>query len=201
MTCLKSFSLSRLLCALVLSQPLFVLPALAQEANILGLPAIPQPKPGAVANPAPAASGAKTPAGTPTNRDILAGEMGLQHSAISGTGRMIITTRATFGTAGAKSSAIDAARAVQRDLVLSCAKQCKPLKMSNPKILPSGQMEFELAFAPLHQHLNQAQFLAALQSKPFNLTPAQLSPPAPPPPAISVSVETAPSKPPNTATQ
>jgi hypothetical protein len=188
MTCLKIFSFSPLLISLVLCQCLFVFPAFSQEANVLGLPAIPQPKPGTAASPATAASGAKTPAGTPANRDVLAGEMGLQHSALNGTGRMIVTTRATFATAGAKSNAIDAARAVQRDLVLSCAKQCKPLKMSSPKILPSGQMEFELAFAPLHLHLNQAQFLAALQSKPFNLTPAQLTPP--PPPAVSVSVDT-----------
>jgi hypothetical protein len=67
---------------------------------------------------------------------------------------------------------------VQRDLAIACAKQCKPVKMGAPKILAGGQLEFDVAFAPLYQHLNQAQFLAALQSKPLNLTPAQLNAPA-----------------------
>lgn len=163
----------------------------AQEANVLGLPAVPQPKPGSQpVGPAGSASAPKSAGVTPASRDALAGEMGLQHSALNGVGRLILTTKATFATAGAKSGAIDAARSVQRDLAQSCGKQCKPMKMSAPKILPSGQLEFELAFAPLHQHLNQAQFLAALQSRPLNLTPAQLTPPAPQPPAVSVSIGT-----------
>ncbi len=146
---------------------------------MLGLPAIPQPKPG---SPAPGAATGKVSAAAAApaqvNRDALKGEMGLQHSALDGLGRLIITTRASFDTSGAKSSAIDAARSVQRDLSKSCGKQCKPEKMSAPKILPSGQLEYELAFRPLYQHLNQAQFLAALQSLPLNLTPAQITPPA-----------------------
>jgi hypothetical protein len=91
---------------------------------------------------------------------------------------LVFTTRTTFSTPGAQSSAIEAARAVQRDLAIACAKQCKPVKMGAPKILAGGQLEFDVAFAPLYQHLNQAQFLAALQSKPLNLTPAQLNAPA-----------------------
>ena len=148
--------------------------AFSQEANVLGLPPVPQPKGGSAA---PASGGAsKPPAVVAPSRDVLSGELGLQHSALNGTGRLIVTTRAAFATAGAKSSAMDAAKAVQRELVNSCGKQCKPEKMSAPKILPSGQLEFELVFRPLHQHLSQAQFLAALQSKPMNLTAAQLTP-------------------------
>ena len=183
------------ICALLLS--LLIWPTFAQEANVLGLPAVPQPKPGAVTNLAPvsaaasaAASAPKPAPGTYPNRDVLAGEMGLQHSALGGLGRLIITTRATFATAGAQSTAIDAARSVQRELAKSCLKQCQPQKMSAPKILTSGQMEFELAFRPLYQHLNQAQFVAALQSKPFNLTPAQMMAPAQAPAQVSVSVAT-----------
>lgn len=182
-----------LIAALVVS--FFSQAALAQEANVLGLPAIPQPKPGAAASATPAASpasGASAPkpqAGAYPVRDVLAGEMGLQHSALNGLGRLIVTTRATFATAGAQSTAIDAGRSVQRELGKSCLKQCKPEKMSSPKILASGQMEFELAFRPLYQHLNQAQFMAALQSKPFNLTPAQTTAPVQAPP-VSVSVTT-----------
>lgn len=176
-------SLPYLLCTLALSLPLLASPALAQEANVLGLPAVPQPKPG---SSAAASSAAKPPAASATvaqaNRDVLKGEMGLQHSALNGLGRLIITTRATFATAGLQSNANDAARSVQRDLSKACGKQCKPEKMAAPKILPTGQLEFELAFRPLYQHLNQAQFVAALQSQPLNLTPAQLAPPAAPVP-------------------
>ncbi len=183
---IPSFSPVRRLGVALLMWPLLLAaPAIAQEANVLGLPAVPQPKPGSAA-----ASAAKSPTSTSVspspNRDILSGEMGLQHSALGGLGRLIVTTRATFGTAGAKGSALEAGRAVQRDLGKACGTQCKPEKMAAPKILSSGQLEFELAFRPLHQHLNQVQFLAALQSKPLNLTPAQLT--APPAPSVSVSI-------------
>jgi hypothetical protein len=157
--------------------------AFAQEANVLGLPAVPQPKPGAVVGTTqatPPASNSSTPklqTGTYPERDVLSGEMGLQHSALNGLGRLIMTTRATFATAGAQSAAIDAGRSVQRGLGKSCLKQCMAEKMSAPKILPSGQMQFELLFRPLYQHLNQAQYVAALQSKPLNLTPAQIQAP------------------------
>lgn len=184
------FYSARLLCTALLVWPLlYAMPAKAQESNVLGLPAVPQPKPGSAA--AVGASAAKAPAGTAANRDVLAGEMGLQHSSLGGVGRLIITTRATFVTAGAKGSAIDAARSVQKELAIACGKQCKPEKMAAPKILSSGQMEFELVFRPLYQHLNQAQFIAALQSKPLNLTPAQLTPPAATPPVISAPAVTA----------
>ena len=176
-------------CVVVLASCFWLNFAIAQESNVLGLPAIPQvklgvpqAKPGMAtgagkAASAPNAAPNATPATDPS-RDILAGELGIQHSAINGLGRLIFTTRTTFATTGSKSNAIDAARTVQRDLIKACAKQCKPEKMGAPKILASGQLEFDLAFSPLHQHLNQAQFLAALQSKPLNLTPAQLAAPA-----------------------
>jgi hypothetical protein len=170
--------------------------AFAQEANVLGLPAVPQPKPGAafsatkVTPPASSSSTPKLQTGTYPERDVLAGEMGLQHNALNGLGRLIVTTRATFATAGAQSAAIDAARSVQRGLGKSCLKQCMAETMGAPKILPSGQMQFELLFRPLHQHLNQAQFVAALQSKPFNLTLAQTTAPVQAPPPVSVTVTT-----------
>ncbi len=174
--------LFRLMGAFALCLPILASPAHAQESNVLGLPAVPQPRPGAAGGPTNPASTAKTPTGStpsPTpSRDALAGEMGLQHSALNGLGRLVVTTRATYATAGAKSNAIDAARSVQRELGKSCLKQCQPQKMAAPKILASGQLEYELVFRPLHQHLNQAQFLAVLQSRPLNLTPAQLAPPA-----------------------
>ena len=188
-----AFSLPRLLTASLICLALSFTPAFAQEANVLGLPAVPQPKPGSAASaagkPSNPASAPKSAPGIYPTRDVLAGEMGLQHSAIGGLGRLIITTRATFATAGAQGSALDAARSVQQELTKSCLKQCQPQKMGAPKILASGQLEFELSFRPLYQHLNQAQFVAALQSKPLNLTPAQITAPVQAPP-VSVSVTT-----------
>ncbi len=205
----SAFSAALLFGASVITLHMLAPSAAAQEANVLGLPAVPQPKPGAIVSPAAGATGApsapKTASGTPAaaslSRDALAGEMGLQHSALDGLGRLIMTTRATFATAGAQSNAIDAARSVQRDLGNACGKQCKSQKMAAPKILPSGQLEFELAFRPLYQHLNQAQFLAALQSKPLNLTPAQLNAPVAAPPDVSVSIATSTSPQPSTSSK
>lgn len=169
-------------------------PLHAQESNVLGLPAIPQPKPGST-SPAGAASGASAAKGTAVSavasRDAISGELGLQHSAREGVGRLIVTTRTIFATAGARSSALDTAKLVQKELTLACGKQCKPIAMTAPKVLSSGQLEFELAFAPLHQHLSQAQFLAALQGKPLNLLPAQLQAPGAAPAAVSVQSVTA----------
>jgi hypothetical protein len=164
--------------------------AWAQEANILGLPAVPQPKPGQAAPVAKPSASSKSPTESTIDRDVLAGEMGIQHSALDGSGRIVLTTKTLFSTAGTRENAIAAAQTVQRDLAKACGKQCKPEKMPPPKILATGQLEFALIFRPLHQHLSQAQFLAALQSKPLNLTPAQLTPPAAP--TVSSSADTAP---------
>jgi hypothetical protein len=174
--------IQRTLCSALALSFLSLASALAQEANVLGLPAVPQPKPGSAAaagSPA-AAKPAAAPASSPAiaNRELLAGEVGIQHSALGGIGRIVLTTRTSFGTAGTAGNAIAAARLVQKELALACGQQCKPQKMAAPKILSSGQLEFELVFSPLHQHLNQAQFLAALQGKPLNLTAAQLTAPA-----------------------
>lgn len=160
--------------------------SLAQEANVLGLPAIPQPKPGQTpaANIAPGTvsqSKGKTSTSSgvqvQATRAPIAGELGIQHSARDGVGRIIVTTRSTFGTAAARDTALDAGRLVQREIAQACGKQCRPEKMSAPKILSSGQLEFEIVFRPLYQHLQQTQMLAAIQGQPMNLTPAQLTAP------------------------
>jgi hypothetical protein len=187
---LATYCLEAISIGLLAAYFLAAAPASAQEANVLGLPAIPQPKPGSSAAAASAAakSGTAAPTAAPPSRQALAGELGLQHSTINGVGRLVVTTRATFATAGAKSNAVDAARDVQKEVGKACGRQCKPEKMKPPTILPTGQLEFELAFSPLHQHLNQAQFLAILQSQPLNLTAAQRTPPAQGvPPAASVT--------------
>jgi hypothetical protein len=161
----------------------------AQEANVLGLPVVPQVKTtsptGSTSSTATSSAASKAAAASTGSRDALAGELGLQHSALGGLGRLVITTKTNFATPSARSSAIEAARTVQQGLAISCGKQCKPAKMAAPKILSSGQLEFELVFRPLYLHLNQAQFLAAVQGNPLNLTAQQLTPP-PTPVIVSV---------------
>jgi hypothetical protein len=150
--------------------------AWAQEANVLGLPVVPQTKAGVPI--APQAGAPEARPGGPS-RSPLTGELSLEHSALAGIGRLVITSKATFQTAQAKKDALAAAQAVQRGLPASCGRQCKPEKMAAPHILPSGNLKFEVVFHPLHQHLSQAQFSAILGSRPLNLSAEQLTPPKP----------------------
>ena len=115
-------------------------PLHAQEANVLGLSAIPQPKPGSAPPAGVGATAAKGAVATAANRDAIGGELGLQHSAREGVGRLVVTTRTPFTTAGARSTALDSAKLVQKELALACGKQCKPVAMPTPKILSSGQL-------------------------------------------------------------
>jgi len=164
--------------------------AFAQEPAVPGVPAL-RPL-SAEAAPTRPASAPKKPAATPpASLTLLTGAMGVQHSARDGLGRLVFTTGATFTTNEAQRSATTAARSVQRGLANACGTQCKPEKMAPPKVLPSGQLEFELVFRPLYQHLTQAQYVAALQSQPFNLTPAQINVPAPGPAESTPANETA----------
>jgi hypothetical protein len=155
--------------------------AWAQEANILGLPAVPQPKPGSSAAAAaankPTASAPVAPA---INRAVISGELGIQHGIQNGIGNVQFTTKSTFTTPDQRSTAINTAKAVQQELSKACGTQCKPQKMPPPVILPTGQLQFTLSIKPLYQHLNQTQFVAALQGVPLNLTPAQITAPAAP---------------------
>jgi hypothetical protein len=174
-------SLASLSLALALVSPLT---AWAQEANILGLPAVPQPKPGspaaaAAATHKPAASEPLAPA---INRDraAITGELGIQHGIQNGIGSVQFTTKATFSTPDQRATAVNTAKAVQQELSKACGTQCKPQKMPAPVILPTGQLQFTLSIKPLYQHLNQTQFVAALQGVPLNLTPAQITVPAAP---------------------
>jgi hypothetical protein len=157
------------------------LPAGAQEANILGLPAVPQPKPGspsaAAAANKPATSAPLAPA---INRAAISGELGIQHGIQNGVGSLQFTTKAIFNTPDQRATAVNTARAVQQELSKACGTQCKPQKMPTPIILPTGQLQFTLSIKPLYQHLNQTQFVAALQGVPLNLTPAQITLPATP---------------------
>ena len=115
--------------------------AFAQEANVLGLPAVPQT----------AASGAKVaPAPTgPLIRDvqgkaILSGGMQMASSYQGKITTVRVTTVNAFASPEQRVQALAAARLMQRDLPLSCAKQCKSAAMPEPKMLPDGKVQFDL---------------------------------------------------------
>jgi hypothetical protein len=153
-------------------------PTWAQEANILGLPAVPQPKPG---SPAAAAAANKPATSAPlapaVDRTAISGELGIQHGIQNGIGSVQFTTKATFITPDQRTTAVNTAKAVQQELSKACGTQCKPQKMPTPIILPTGQLQFTLSIKPLYQHLNQTQFVAALQGVPLNLSKEQMAPP------------------------
>jgi hypothetical protein len=115
--------------------------AFAQEANILGLPAVPQTT----------ASGAKVataPAG-PLIRDvegkaILSGGMQMASSYAGKITTVRVTTVNAFASTEQRIQALAAARLMQRDVPLSCSKQCKSAPMPEPKLLPDGKVQFDL---------------------------------------------------------
>jgi hypothetical protein len=115
--------------------------ALAQESNILGLPAVPQT----------AASGAKGVPATagPLIRDvegkaILSGGMQMASSYQGKITTVRVTTVNAFASTEQRLQALAAARLVQRDMPLSCGKQCKSAAMPEPKLLPDGKVQFDL---------------------------------------------------------
>jgi len=164
--------------------------AFAQETAVPGVPTL-RPLAAESAPARPASAPKKRAATPPASLTLLTGAMGVQHSARDGLGRLVFTTGATFTTQEAQRSATTAARSVQRGLANACGSQCKPEKMAPPKVLPSGQLEFELVFRPLYQHLTQAQYVAALQGQPLALTPAQITAPAAGPADSTPANETA----------
>ncbi len=187
-------SLQRAFIALSLAL-IFPLTAWTQEANILGLPAVPQPKPGSPAAAAATAAAASKPSSSApvapaVSREAISGELGIQHGVQNGIGNLQFTTKSTFTTPDQRNAAINAAKAVQQDLSKACGTQCKPQKMPTPQILPTGQLQFSLIMKPLYQHLNQTQFVAALQGVPLNLTAAQITAPIATPAANSSASET-----------
>jgi hypothetical protein len=115
--------------------------AFAQETNILGLTPVPQTT-ASGAKVAPAPSG-------PLIRDvegkaILSGGMQMASSYAGKITTVRVTTVNAFTGADQRAQALAAARLMQRDLPLSCAKQCKIAAMPEPKLLPDGKVQFDL---------------------------------------------------------
>lgn len=183
------------------------------EANVLGLPAIPQTP---VVAPAPAASGAasgnKKAVNTPKSKStvnivtsdgstatkeitdgeakaVLNGGVTMASSYTDQGAILKITTQASYIGKAQTDAALRAARLVQRDLRLSCDKQCKLAKMEPAKILPNGKLQFDLAIDGLGRVLSQADMVNMVLGQPL----AKVATPTPAPtpvPAISVTVST-----------
>jgi hypothetical protein len=150
----------------------------AYEPNILGLPAVPQSKTPVSANTSAKPSAPTAAAREVTNaRNAISGEMSVEHGVQDGAGRLIYTTKASFGTTALKNEALAAGRLVQEEFAKkSCSKPCTPIKTDPPQILPDGRLQFALALKPLYRHLTQAQYFAAMQGAPLVLSAEQTTP-------------------------
>lgn len=141
------------------------------EPNVLGLPAVPQTKPGAGV-PAPIA--AQTAVAPPPDiRSFITGPMSIQHSAVGGVGRIAAVSQAIYKTSADRQMAIKAGEAMQSGVRAACGKQCQPLPMTKPYMTREGQVHIDIAFKPLYANLNHEQMVLLLQGKPVQLSQAQ----------------------------
>ena len=87
---------------------------------------------------------------------------------------------------GERGAMLDAARAVQRDVVLSCQRMCKAGRMPAPTISKESKLEFDMVVLGLKRPLTVPDMIALLSAKPLaKLEPAAVAPavPAAVPPA------------------
>jgi hypothetical protein len=217
---MQKFLFTLVLCsasATVLAQP---------EANVLGLPAVPQikapsevapsatpgtpsaGKPGAKPSANPGASAPKAGASAPVNqatndsalKSVLSGGVTMASSYNSTTTTVRVTTANTYPGAVLAAQAIQAARLVQRDLKLSCGKLCKPAPMAAPQILKDGTLQFDMVIDGYQGQLSNEDMLSMMMAKPLPV-PAAPKPVAPvPPPAAAAAKPTAPAAAADTAT-
>jgi hypothetical protein len=185
------------------------------QANILGLPAIPQ-TPVQPAVPAAAQSGASAPAAgasakTPKQsasaaravasapkaapavpqetvndaeaKSVLSGGVTMASSYEGKLATVRVTTNNVYQGNVYREQAIKAAKLVQRDLVTSCAWQCKPAPMPAPVILADGKLQFVMAIDNYPRVLSYDDMITMLLGKPLAVTPkpaatATVAPPA-----------------------
>jgi hypothetical protein len=193
-----------ILCLFTLSTALLTSNAMAQ-ANILGLPAVPQTPVQAAAQPAPqaaasapkagasaaaktakqsasaaraGASGAKPSAALPQEsvndveaKSVLSGGVTMASSYEGKLATVKVTTNNVYQGEVYRSQAIKAAKLVQRDLVTSCAWQCKPAPMPAPQILADGKLQFVMAIDNYPRVLSYDDMITMLLGKPLAVTP------------------------------
>jgi hypothetical protein len=96
-----------------------------------------------------------------------------------------VTTNNIYQTEEQRKTAISAGRLVQRDLRISCGKQCKPAaNMPAPKILPDGKLQFDMVIDDYPRVLTQDDMVAMVLGNPLAVQPmaAPASAPAAPAP-------------------
>lgn len=169
-----------------------VLQAHAQsQPNVLGLPAVPQTPSASVPAPAAAASAARKPVSgvaAPLSdsqiKSVISGGVTMASSYVQRTATVRVTTNNIYQTEEQRKTAISAGRLVQRDLRISCGKQCKPAaNMPAPKILPDGKLQFDLVIDDYPRVLTQDDMIAMVLGNPLAVLPktAPASAPSVPP--------------------
>ncbi len=168
------------------------------ESNVLGLPAVPQTP--AASTPATSASAArKTASGaTPSSaiplsdsqiKSVISGGVTMASSYLQRTATVRVTTNNTYQTEEQRKTAVSAGRLVQRDLLISCGKQCKPAaNMPTPKILPDGKLQFDMVIDDYPRVLTQEDMIAMVLGNPLAVLPKT----APAAPAASAPTPAAP---------
>jgi hypothetical protein len=200
-----------ILCLFTLGASLVATNAMAQ-ANILGLPAIPQtpvqpaappaaqagasaPAAGANAKtPKQSASAARAAASAPKvapavpqetvndaeAKSVLSGGVTMASSYEGKLATVRVTTNNVYQGNIYREQAIKAAKLVQRDLVTSCAWQCKPAPMPAPVILADGKLQFVMAIDNYPRVLSYDDMITMLLGKPLAVTPKPTATVAPP---------------------
>ena len=112
-------------------------------------------------------AGAEAAPTGPVNKSILNGQVTmklvLEPNAVQ---RVQIVTGRPFAPAD-QFAALDAARAVQRDIPLSCGKLCKAGKMTPPSINKDGFLSFDMAIQGLPYGLSTQDIALLLQANPL----------------------------------
>lgn len=144
----------------------------AQSSNILGLPAVPQTPAASASGPA-AARPTPTPTpsaapSAPTDADIksaLSGSIGLASFYQDGLITVRVTTAKTFVGSVPRTQALQAARLVQRDVRLACAKLCKPGPMPAPTLQADNTLRFDVVIADYVGTLSTADMVNLVSAK------------------------------------
>jgi hypothetical protein len=168
-----------------------VLQAHAQpEFNVLGLPPVPQTPAASAPTPATgasaarkAASGASPASAVPLSdsqiKSVISGGVTMASSYAQRAATVRVTTNNVYQTQEQRKTAISAGRLVQRDLRISCGKQCKPAaNMPAPKILPDGKLQFDMVIDDYPRVLTQDDMIAMVLGNPLALLPKTAPAPA-----------------------
>ncbi|MGA8515822.1 MAG: hypothetical protein WB821_13745 [Burkholderiaceae bacterium] len=175
-------------CIVALITSVWAHSAFAQP-NVLGLPALPQTPIDPPQASQPAASATSAPKGTKAGRpkggassaalpiaplvndadakSVLNGGVTMATSYTSTLATLRITTNTLYQDEPQRKAALTAGRLVQRDLYMACGKQCRPVSMPAPKLLPDGKLQFDLVVDGFNRAINQDDMMNMLLGRPL----------------------------------